>query len=125
MYSIQKNYLPIKLVEQIPLQCPLCNFKKKINMQFYQLQAETNGGISNTKQISATCFCTHCNTDIPNLKWTKDFHNFYKEKKKSIKVKMSFKMKRGFKIAIGILVGMFALIFLFFMILKIYFLLKN
>jgi hypothetical protein len=121
MYSIQKNYIPIKTAEQIPLECPLCRHVGKISMQFYQLQAETSGGINNTKQVSATCICDNCKTDIPNVKWTKDFHNFYKEQKKSLKISTSFKMKKGGKIALWILVGLFGVIGFFLLFMIIYF----
>ena len=122
-YSVTKNYIPVKTVDTSATVCPVCNIKSPISMTFYQVQAETSGGIQNTKIITATCYCNACKDDIPNLKWTKELHDFFKTEKKKIVVKRSFKLKRGGKIALWalaaipillILLALFALIMKYF-----------
>ena len=105
MQSVQKNYIPLLTKNADNLLCPLCNIPGKLEITFYQLQAEADGNITNTKQITASAFCSSCRQDIPNVRWTHELHNFYKTEKKQIKVKFSFKTTRRLRIVLRVLLG--------------------
>ena len=103
--SYQKNYIPLLTKDGGVLKCPICNITGKLKITFYQMQTETSGGITNTKQVTASVFCSSCLHDVPNVRWSDELNNFFKIEKKQIKVNASFKTKRGLRIALRILVG--------------------
>jgi hypothetical protein len=90
----QKNYLPIKTEEANGLLCPCCNKKGIIEFAFYQVQYESDGNVNTTKKISVSAFCKSCNTDVPNIHFTKEMDAFYKAEQKNIVVKNSYKLAK-------------------------------
>jgi hypothetical protein len=116
--SFQKNYLPVKTIEQIFLECPLCKHKGKVSMFFYQIQAETSAGFITTKQISGACLCNHCEQEIPNVRWDKEYHNFFTREKKKLHLKSSFQLKKMGKIVFWGFAGFCLLIIVSLLMLK-------
>ncbi len=90
----QKIYLPIKTVEANNSLCPCCNRTGIIEFTFYQVQYESDGNVNTTKKISISAFCKSCNTDVPNIHFTKEMDAFYKAEQKNIIVKSSFKVAK-------------------------------
>lgn len=94
----QKIYLPIKTVEAKDSLCPCCNSTGIIEFTFYQVQYESDGNVNTTKKISVSAFCKSCNTDVPNIHFTKEMDAFYKAEQKNIIVKSSFKVAKMGKV---------------------------
>ena len=111
MIRINKNHLYLKTLHVPVLDCPLCLTANQVEMSFYQLQIETDN-IHNTKKITASVNCSHCEQEVPIIRWTKELDDFYKIQKKEIKVITSFKIGTKGRILLWIAAIFFGAIFL-------------
>ncbi|MGY0037767.1 hypothetical protein [Pedobacter sp. NJ-S-72] len=111
MIQINKNHLYLKTLHVPVLDCPLCLTANKMEMSFYQLQIETDN-IHNTKKITASVSCSHCEQDVPLIRWNNELEDFHKTEKRDIKVITSFKIGTKGKILLWIAAIFFGAIFL-------------
>lgn len=82
-----KNTFNLLRSESIPMAaCPKCEVKNTLEMTFYQLHSDSGLIYRVTKKISASVYCTSCNSNIPNVKWTPELENHFDTRKHSIKI---------------------------------------
>jgi hypothetical protein len=116
---VNQNHLYLKTLPVPASSCPLCQTTGRLEMSFYQVQIESDN-IHNTKKITASVKCNHCEQDVPSIRWNNGLDAFYKTEKKQIKVTTSFKIGTKGKILLWIAGIFFGAIFLLLIVLYVY-----